>query len=233
MLALASLLIAALVLGRWTGDPLPGFAAWIDTQGAWGPVAFVAGYALAVVALVPGVPLTLLGGAVFGIRDGTLLVFLGALIGSTAAFLLARFLARGAVARRIARHPRFAAMDAAVARRGVSMVFLLRLSPVFPFTYLNFALGLTRISLRDYLLASAGMLPGTLLYVYYGRLAGETAALASGAVSARGAGYYAALLLGLLATLAVARVVARIAAQALRHADGQSEPYVEYEECEE
>lgn len=231
-LLLAGLLLAALVaLDRW-GSLVSSFAAWVDAHGAWGSVAFVASYALAVVALVPAAPLTLLGGALFGIRDGMIRVFAGAVIGSTAAFLVARCLARSTVARPIARHPRFAAIDAAVARRGLWIVFLLRLSPVLPFTYLNFALGLTRISLRDYLLASAGMLPGTLLYVYYGHLAGETAALASGAVPARGAGSYAALILGLLATLAVARVVARIAAQALREADS-SEPYVEYEECEE
>jgi len=79
---------------------------------------------------------------------------------------------------------------------------------------------MTRIGLRDYVLAGVGMLPGTLLYVYYGAVAGEVAAVASGAGVERDTGYYAVLGLGLLATLAVTTLVTRTARRALREATG-------------
>ena len=74
--------------------------------------------------------------------------------------------------------------------QGRKIVLLLRLSPVFPFNLLNYALGLTRVRFADYLVASIGMLPGTLLYVYYGKVAGDVARLAGGAAVQRGAAYY-------------------------------------------
>ena len=111
---------------------------------------------------------------------------------------------------------RFAAIDRAVGEQGRKIVFLLRLSPVFPFNLLNYALGLTKVRFSDYMLASIGMLPGTLLYVYYGALAGEVAALVGGVAPAKGAEYYAVLAIGLAATIAVTTVVTRIARKALR-----------------
>ena len=98
---------------------------------------------------------------------------------------------------------RFAAIDRAVGAQGRKIVFLLRLSPIFPFNLLYYALGLTRVRLADYLVASLGMIPGTLLYVYSGKLAGDVAAVAGGAGVERGAGYYALLGLGFLATVVV------------------------------
>jgi hypothetical protein len=79
-------------------------------------------------------------------------------------------------------------------------VFLLRLSPVFPFSLLNYALGLTSVRFGDYLAASVGMLPGTLLYVYSGKAVGDVAALAGGAQHERGASDFALLAVGLIAT---------------------------------
>ncbi len=76
------------------------------------------------------------------------------------------------------RYPRFAAIDEAVAREGWKIVLLTRLSPAFPFNLLNYAFGLTRVRLRDYVLASwIGMMPGTVMYVYVGSLAGDLAAI--------------------------------------------------------
>jgi uncharacterized membrane protein YdjX (TVP38/TMEM64 family) len=97
-------------------------------------------------------------------------------------------------------------------------VFLLRLSPLFPFVLLNYALGLTTVRFADYLLAAVGMIPGTILYVYYGKLAGDVAALAGGAAVARGPGYWVVLGLGLVASIVVATVVARTAKRALAEA---------------
>jgi uncharacterized membrane protein YdjX (TVP38/TMEM64 family) len=196
----------------------------VSALGPWAPVVFVAGYALAVVAFVPGSLLTLAAGAVFGVGRGVAYVFVAATLGAAGAFLVARHVARAAVERWIASNPRFAAVDRAVAAEGRRIVFLLRLSPVFPFTFLNYALGLTRVRFADYLVASPGMLPGTLLYVYYGKLAGDVAALAGGAAPAKGAGYWAVLALGLAATVAATTVVTRAARRALRAATDGAAP---------
>jgi uncharacterized membrane protein YdjX (TVP38/TMEM64 family) len=213
----AGLVVAAglLLLARKAGGQIPALAGWVEGLGLWGPLAFIAVYATAVVAFVPGSLLTLAGGAIFGLAKGTLYVFAAAVIGSSAAFLLARHGARSAVEGRVASHPKYAAIDRAVAEEGLKIVFLLRLSPAFPFNLLNYALGLTRVRFADYLIASVGMLPGTMLYVYYGKLAGDVAALAGGAGVEKGNGYYALLALGLAATIAVTTVVTRIARKAL------------------
>lgn len=213
---LAIALVAGLVVfGRSLARLIPDFAAWVDGLGPWGPVAFILGYAAATVGFVPGSALTLLGGAVFGIVRGALYVFIGALLGTVLAFLAARYLVRPSVERRVAGNPRFARLDRAIGEQGRKVVFLLRLSPVIPFNLLNYALGVTRVRLADYVLASVGMIPGTLLYVYYGKVAGEVAALAGGTAMERGAGYYGVLTLGLVATVAVTVVVSRMARRAL------------------
>ena len=203
-------------LARAIGAEIPRFAQWVNGLGVWGPIVFILGYAAGVVAFVPASILTLAAGAIFGIGLGVLYVFIAAVLGSAAAFLISRYLARGAIERRLTGNARFAAIDRAVGAQGRRIVFLLRLSPVFPFTLLNYALGLTRVRFADYLIASVGMLPGTLLYVYYGKLAGDVAALAGGAPVQKGAGYYAVLILGLVATVVVTVLVTRTARNALR-----------------
>lgn len=222
VVGLAALAIAARQLGGY----IPAFAAWVEGLGFWGPLVFILGYAAAVVAFVPGSLLTLTAGAVFGLGAGVVYVFIAALLGSTLAFLVSRYLARGAVEERLAGNARFAAIDRAVGRKGLQIVLLLRLSPAFPFTLLNYALGLTRVRLRDYVLGGAGMLPGTVLYVYYGKLAGDVAAVAGGARIERGWEGWVLFGLGLLATLAVTAMVTRMARAALARteADAASPP---------
>jgi uncharacterized membrane protein YdjX (TVP38/TMEM64 family) len=215
---IGAIVIAVVVLGRQLGGYLPGFAAWVDGLGFWGPIVFIFTYAAAVVAFAPGSVLTLAAGAIFGLGEGVLLVFVAATIGASAAFLVSRHLARAAIERRLAGNPRFAAIDRAVAAEGRKIVFLLRLSPAFPFNLLNYALGLTQVRFLDYVVASVGMLPGTFLYVYYGKLVGDVAALASGASVEKGAGYYTLLALGLVATILVTMLVTRIARRALQAA---------------
>jgi uncharacterized membrane protein YdjX (TVP38/TMEM64 family) len=212
---------ALLALGRVAGGYLPQFARWVDSLGFWGPVVFVFGYATAAVAFVPGSLLTLAAGAIFGIGKGIILVFIAAVLGSSAAFLIARYVARAAIERRLASNPKFAAIDRAVGVQGRKIVFLLRLSPVFPFNLLNYGLGLTNVRFVDYVLASAGMIPGTILFVYYGKLAGDVAALAGGAAVEKGTGYYAVLILGLVATIVATAIVTRTARKALREATGE------------
>jgi uncharacterized membrane protein YdjX (TVP38/TMEM64 family) len=220
-LALAAVALAVLVvLGRRLGGELPRFAEWVEGLGAWGPIAFIAGYALAVPAFAPGLVLTLAGGALFGIARGTLYVFVAAVIGSSLSFVIARYVARPWVERRVAANASFAAIDRAIAEQGRRIVFLLRLSPVVPFNLLNYALGLSRVRYVDALVASIGMLPATLLYVYYGHVGRALAAAAAGGGRERGAADYALLGLGLVATIAVSTIVARIARNALREATG-------------
>ena len=214
-------LIGLAVLGRQVGGYLPQFVFWVNSLGVWGPAVFIVGYIVAAVAFVPGSLLTLAAGAIWGIFPGVPYVFLAAVLGSAAAFLVARYLARATIERRLAHNARFAAIDRAVGAQGRKLVLLLRLSPVFPFNLLNYALGLTSIRFVDYVVASIGMLPGTFLYVYYGKLVGDLAALAGGAAVEKGVGYYVILVVGLLATIVVTTLVTRTARQALKDATGE------------
>jgi len=219
--ALGVAAVAALILlGRAAGGYIQPFAEWVEGMGIFGPALFILGYAAAVVAFVPASLLTFGAGAIFGLAAGTLYVFIAATLGSCLAFLVSRYAARAAIERKIEGNEKFAAIDAAIAAEGRKIVFLLRLSPVFPFNLLNYALGLTRVSFLDFALASFGMIPGTLLYVYSGKIAGDVASLAGGGAVERGAGYWAVLTLGMAATVAVTVIVTRTARRALRRAAG-------------
>ncbi|MBC7841444.1 MAG: TVP38/TMEM64 family protein [Gemmatimonadaceae bacterium] len=213
-------LVVLVLVGRQLSNQLPKLTAAVDALGVWGPIVFVASYAVACVAFVPASLLTLAAGALFGIVKGTIFVLAGATLGSLGAFLIARYVARDWVAQRISRDARFAAIDKAIAEQGRRVVFLLRLSPVIPFNVLNYALGLTQVRVVDFLIASLGMIPGTLLYVYTGNLA----TVVAGASSAppRGPAFYAVLGLGLAATAAVTVIVTRLAKRALATATSDS-----------
>lgn len=216
--------VAVVLLGRQLGSQLPRVTATVDALGAWGPVAFIAAYVVACIAFVPASLLTLGAGALFGVVRGTIFVFIGAILGSLGAFLIARYLARDWVEARVSRDARFAAVDAAIAGQGRRVVFLLRLSPVIPFSVLNYALGLTKVRVADFVIASAGMLPGTLLYVYTGRLASVVVGASGADAPPRGAAFYAVLGLGLAATAAVTILITRLAKRALADATATATP---------
>ena len=216
IVAILAVVGVVIYFGRQASDYFLAFANWVKSQGALGPVIFMAGYAIFTVIGAPGSILTLLGGAIFGLGWGTLYVFIGATTGASLAFLVARYLARGMVERRIEGSPKFSAIDRAVGRQGLKIVALLRLSPVFPFNLLNYGLGLTRVRFVDYVIACFGMLPGTFLYVYYGKAAGDIAAVAAGGASTeKGTGYWVVMGLGLAATVVVTYYVTKIARRAL------------------
>lgn len=208
-------LVALYFVGREGGAYIPRFADWVQGLGVWGPLVFIVGYAVATVAFLPGSILTLAAGVVFGLGTGTAVAFTGALLGATGSFVVARYVAREAIERKLEDRPRFRAIDRAVGRDGWKFVALLRLSPVLPFNLLNYALGLTKVPLVHYVLASLAMLPGTLLYVYYGTLIGDLAALAGGAEIERGAEGWIFLGLGLVATLIASVLLARKARKAV------------------
>jgi uncharacterized membrane protein YdjX (TVP38/TMEM64 family) len=207
-------------LGSSLGDRLPALLGRVEAAGATAPLLFGGVYVAAVIVMVPGSILTLAAGALFGVVRGTVVVFIAATLGASIAFLLARGLARPLVERRLRRDPRFERIDTAVGRNGWKVVFLLRLTPVVPFNLLNYALGATRVGFRDYVTASIGMLPGTVLYVYSGRAIGGLAAVAAGERVTAGPLGTAVFVLGLVATLLLVVLVTRVARDALRDEAG-------------
>jgi uncharacterized membrane protein YdjX (TVP38/TMEM64 family) len=196
----------------------------VQELGAVGVVAFIGLYIIATVAFVPGSILTLGAGVLFGVVAGAVYVFVAATLGATAAFLVGRYVARDWVARQIDGHPRFKAIDEAVGRKGFTIVLLTRLSPVFPFNLLNYAFGLTRVPLRDYVLGSVGMIPGTVLYVYLGSLAGSLTVIGTEQQPADPAVQWTLRLLGFAATVAVTLYLTRIARRALAQQLDQVKP---------
>jgi uncharacterized membrane protein YdjX (TVP38/TMEM64 family) len=116
------------------------------------------------------------------------------------------------------RDARVAAVRAAVVGQGTWVMFLLRLSPVVPFVLLNYALALSGVRYRDFLAASVGMLPAIVMYVYYGKVAGDVAKLAAGVAPPRGPAYYALLVVGLIATIVATTMVTRAARRSMKNA---------------
>lgn len=216
---LATLAVIVLIVwwgGRSLAPRLIEVVEDIDRFGSAAPLAFIAIYALAVVALVPATILTVIAGAAFGVVRGVSYAFIGGTIGTTAAFLLGRHAARPIVERWLRSAPRVAAVDRAVSARGRHIVFLLRLSPIVPFNVLNYALGLTTISVWDFAVAGLGSLPSEIVWAYAGRVTGEALTLAEQAELPKNASYYAVLLGGLAATVAATLLVTRTARRALR-----------------
>lgn len=214
VVALASLAVEAafvLPLSHWASQLVD----WMRAAGPTGAIAYAAVYVLAAVLMLPGSVLTAGAGLAYGPWWGTLLVSPVSVVAATVAFMLGRTAARGWIERRTGADPRFRAIDAAIGRHGFRIVVLLRLSPLFPFNVLNYALGLTGVGLRDYVFGSfIGMLPATFLYVYIGSLVGDVAALSHGESGASAARQVLSLV-GLAATVVVTIYITRVARRAL------------------
>lgn len=197
-------------------------AAWITilaerarNTGPLGVALFFAAYVVSTVAFLPGSILTLAAGFAFGPLWGLAVASPASVAGATCAFLLGRTLLRDWAAARVGRSPRLRLIDAAVGREAFKIVLLLRLSPLFPFNLLNYALSLSKVRVSTYVLASfVGMLPGTAMYVYLGSLAPAAAELSS-AASGGGTTRTVLYIAGLAATVAAAVIGARAARRAL------------------
>lgn len=201
--------------------------ALIESLGPLAPIAYVLLYVLTTVLFIPGSLLTLGAGGIFGFWFGFLIVVAGANLGALCAFLLTRTFLRDKVSRWAEASPKFAALDRAIGREGFKMVLLVRLSPVFPFTLLNYLLGLTTVRLSSYMLGNLiGMLPGTFLYVYLGATARDAVSSASGGV---GKWQLALRIAGLLATIAVVALVTRTARKALAEVEKEGAETAESE----
>jgi uncharacterized membrane protein YdjX (TVP38/TMEM64 family) len=214
------LLANALPFLKWMVD----FIHWAKGMGAAGGALYAVVYIAGTALFFPGLPLTLGAGFLYGAIIGTLVVSPASVAGATLAFLIARYLARDWVTRRIKKYPQAAVMDRAIQKNGFKAVVLLRLQPVLPFNVLNYALGLTSIRLRDYMLASwIGMFPATVLYVYLGSVMNDISDLLRGRPNSGIAGR---LLLwgGLAAIVVLVWWLGRIARKALREEMGTDSP---------
>ncbi|MCP9780972.1 MULTISPECIES: TVP38/TMEM64 family protein [Cyanobium] len=184
-----------------------------------GALAFVPLYALWVTLLLPGVWASMLAGALYGTWWGSLIVFVGACLGAEAAFLLGRTWLRNWARRRLAAVPKLLAIEQAVSREGLKLVLLTRLSPAFPFSLLNFAYGLSEVSLRDYSIGLIGILPGTILFCGLGALAGDVARFGEVLSGEADAGTWALRIGGLLASVASVWLAGKAAQRALQGGD--------------
>jgi uncharacterized membrane protein YdjX (TVP38/TMEM64 family) len=172
LVLLAVIFFGGIAIFRWTplseyADPraIAGFFRGLGTPW-WSPLAFIFLYAIATAVGAPGVVPTLAGGAIFGVVRGMLYNTIGANLGALLAFLVARYLGRDYIARLL--RGRAADLDEKIAVHGLRTILYLRLIPLVPFNALNFGAGISRVSLRDYVLGSLiGMLPGTLVYTYF------------------------------------------------------------------
>ena len=210
MVAVVVLAVAfsLLPIGAWLGS----FQTWVHDLGPAGWVVYALVYAACVTLFVPASILTLGAGALYGLGVGVGVVLAGATLGATISFLLARTLLRDRIEHMTRGNARFRALDRAIAKEGAKIVFLVRLAPVFPFTYINYAFGLTGVATTPYVLASlVGMTPATFAYVYIGYAAAHAA---SGSDSAR----TVLQVVGAVAAIVVTIVVARIATRAIREA---------------
>jgi uncharacterized membrane protein YdjX (TVP38/TMEM64 family) len=190
--------------------------------GAWAPVLFIGLYVGATVTFAPAFLLTIASGAIFGLWRGTLYTYLGAVLGSSAVYVVAAPLARSRALGWLDRDARVAAVRRAVVGQGLWVMFLLRLSPLVPYVFLNYALALSGVRYRDYLFASVGMLPTVAMYVYYGKVVGDVTLLAAGQSPPRGPEYWALLTIGLIATVLATTMITRTARRAMDRQEGSS-----------
>ena len=202
---------------------LVGIVEWIDGLGAIAPIVFVLAYIVITVAFLPASVITLGAGCVFGVVKGSILVFIGAMLGATAAFLVGRFIARDWIAKKVEGNRFFNSLDNAIAEEGLKLIFLIRLSPAFPFNLLNYALGLTKVSLRDYVIGTTGIIPGTIMYVYLGSLIGDVAMLGTGEAPANPFIDWTIKILIFVTIVAISLYIAKIAKKVLNESVPETE----------
>jgi uncharacterized membrane protein YdjX (TVP38/TMEM64 family) len=183
------------------------FQAWVAHLGALGYVVYALGYGVIGV-FFPASILTLGAGALFGLVGGSIVVVIGATTAATLAFLLARTILRKRVEAMIAKHPKFRAVDRAIAREGPKIVVLVRLSAIFPFLFVNYAFGLTGIGFVPYVVSTfLGIIPATIAFVYLGA--------AGAAVATQHDARSLITLVGAVIAVGVSIYVGRIAARAM------------------
>ncbi|NEQ72566.1 MAG: TVP38/TMEM64 family protein [Okeania sp. SIO2C9] len=215
-LVVISLIIAAKYFNL--PELLKNILIWIETLGIWSPVAFIIIYNLATLLLIPGLVLTMGGGVIFGVLWGAIYVFFASTLGATIAFIIGRYISRDWVYQQLHQHPKFQVVDLAVVKEGFKIVFLTRLCPLFPFNLLNYAFGVMQVSLKDYILGSLGMIPGTIMYVYIGSIAGDITLIGTSQQPTNSTvelTKWIINIVGLIATVAITIYLTRLAKKAL------------------
>ena len=206
LIVLLVLAIRMLPVAEW----LLAFQTWVRAQGALGFAAYIVVYAVCCVLIVPALALTLGAGAIFGFAAGALVNLAGATLGATAAFLLARTVLRSRVERMTANNAKFRALDRAITREGTKILWLVRLSGFPPFTWVNYAFGLTGIALAPYVtITFLGIIPGTIAFTYAG---------SAGAAALTGSANRVVLIVTAVGAVLVSGFIARVAMQAIRRA---------------
>jgi len=206
--------VGLIVVGRHATERLPEILSAIREAGTWGVAAYFALYFAWTVAGIPASVLTVAAGVIYGLFPGWGYAMLAQTAGATGAFLVARYLARRAVEQRLGGSARVAAIDRAIAREGGRFVLLLRLTPIFPYNVMNFALGITGVRTWSYVWGSfLGMGPFTFAWAYVGYATGQ---LALGApVGPRGPAGWAMLAAAAAATIGVAVYVTSVVRSAV------------------
>ncbi|WP_293126338.1 TVP38/TMEM64 family protein [Okeania sp. SIO1I7] len=212
--------ISLIIAAKYFNLPelLKNILIWIDTLGIWSPVAFIIIYNLATLLLIPGLVLTMGGGVIFGVLWGAIYVFFASTLGATIAFIIGRYISRDWVYQQLHQHPKFQVVDLAVVKEGFKIVFLTRLCPLFPFNLLNYAFGVMQVSLKDYILGSLGMIPGTIMYVYIGSIAGDITLIGTSQQPTNSTvelTKWIINIVGLIATVAITIYLTRLAKKAL------------------
>lgn len=152
--------------------------AWLQTMGSLGPALFASVFILATLLLFPASPLAMLAGYLYGPLTGSVATSFAGLMSAVLAFLISRYLAGERMTAWLLGYPRAQAVNTAVSDDGFRVVFLLRLASILPFIPLSYLLGMSRMSIRQYVLATwTGLLPGTVLYVFTGSLVSEVSQL--------------------------------------------------------
>ncbi|NEP91194.1 MAG: TVP38/TMEM64 family protein [Okeania sp. SIO2C2] len=212
--------ISLIITAKYFNLPelLKNILIWIESLGVWSPITFIIIYNLATLILIPGLVLTMGGGVIFGVIWGAIYVFFASTLGATIAFIIGRYVSRDWVCQQLSQHPKFKAIDIAVVKEGFKIVFLTRLCPLFPFNLLNYAFGVMQVSLKDYFLGSLGMIPATVMYVYFGSLMGDIALIGTSQQpmnSTVEVTKWIINIVGLIATVLVTIYVTRLAKKAL------------------
>lgn len=217
---LALALLAALAwLRRPAADLVLAAAAWVEGLGWIAPVAFTALFALAVPLFVPAAPFLLAAGVLFGPVLGTLYGCLGNLLGGAVSFAAGRHLLRERVEEKLGAYAGFEAMNEALRREGLRGAALIRFSPVLPAWLINYALGVSPLGWRDYLLSAVAIVPTAGLFALSGAGLGDLAALERGETVSHGPGYYVLLAAGIVATIAATVLLGRRAQSIMEDLD--------------
>lgn len=189
---------------------------WIDSLGVWRAIAFIGVYIIATLICLPGSILALGGGALFGAIWGAVFVFLGGFLGAVSAFSLGRSLLKERVAKRLEKNPYLQALNSAVVTKGWKIACLLHLSPMIPFNVLNYALGASKISFKDFAIATGiGIVPGVILYSFLGSAIGDFTMIMMGMSESHSRVRLFFTIAGSIVTLLLTIYLARIARQTI------------------